>query len=242
MAVHIPVILARILNTVKVSRYVTLRISDFYITSWYDLAPVLRSGLRFVSGTSISNFFCHPFTILVVGATTPIAESASYAAVINAILLAASLLGYVMSPVRGAVPEAYSRGEFLWIRRAYKATFFSMLLYVAGPSFLLIFFGSELFDFWYQGIVNPASSLLIGAGVYLIFYCIETVNYNFLVSVGFLQKASRVVFSKGIFVAVLSIPVSIYIGSNYVIWIIVVSIAVFSCVPLLVYARESILK
>jgi O-antigen/teichoic acid export membrane protein len=242
VSVHMPVLIARFANTLNVTQKVKLKILDFRVRKWEEISPIIARGIQFVSGTTISNFLCHPFTVIVVGATVPVSQSASYAAVINAILLAVSILGHVMSPIRGAVPEAFLRGELGWIKRAYRISLCAMILYAAVPSLILIFYGSSFFDFWYQGMVSPDSVMLIGAGVYLMLYCIETVHYNFLICIGYLEESSRIVFAKGLLVAGVSVPISVYLGATYVMWFIVASIGLVSCLPLIYYAQHSILK
>ncbi|MCK7575652.1 MAG: hypothetical protein MZV65_07010 [Chromatiales bacterium] len=181
IAAHLPVLLMRFFNAQWV--WIELRPQLFWLSakSWIQMQRLLRDGIHFISGTSISNFLCHPFSILVVGAFSSALSTASFAAVMNAVILAASVFGLIMTPFRGALPEAKQRNDISWIRRVYGLILVFNLGYALAACILFAVFGEWLFFVWYQGTISPSPLLLSAAGVYILCLAVEATNSQFLV-------------------------------------------------------------
>jgi O-antigen/teichoic acid export membrane protein len=237
MAVHVPVLLARAVNAVVVWTNLRPQLADFGQGVNRGRA-ILTDGLRFVSGTTISNFLAHQLGVLVVGALSSPAIAASFAAVMNAILLAAAVFGYVMSPFRSSLPEAQMRGDQDWVRRKYKTVMSGAVAYAAVPAILFSLFGTWLFGAWYGSSISPQRALTTAAGLYLVVYGIEVVNFAFISSLGAVQTGSRWLLAKGIgsglsvlFLARLGFP-------EWTIWSLLAVNVLFSLIPLSLLANQ----
>lgn len=231
VAVHLPVLFARGLNAVGV--WADLRPSPAHLAlAAHRGRAILADGLRFVSGTTIANFLCHPFSVLVVGLFAAPMPSASFAAVMNAVLLASAVFGYVLSPLRGSLPEAQTRHDHEWIRRAYRLVMLGMMGYAVVPASLLSFFGIWLFDIWYGPSVEPSGILTFAAGVYVLLLGLEMVNFAFASSLGSIRIASRWMLAKGIVSAASVLLLAGLDAIDWTIWSLCIVNLGFSLIPL----------
>lgn len=231
VAVHLPVILARGVNAIGV---------------WFDFAPrsreiaearthvrdILMDGLRFVTGTTLANFLCHPFTVLAVGFFAASLSAASYAAVMSAIILASSVNSLVVTPFRGAIPEAFKTGDHVWLRKAVLRMIGATTVYGLFVCVIFAGFGEWLFETWYSGAVEPQRIELIGAGLYFLLISIEVANFTYLSSTGFLHAAARAMFIKAVCSAIAIVAVTFVDRSYLVFWVLLVNNIMFSLVPL----------
>lgn len=232
LAVHVPVIAMRIVNAVGVVKIFKIKADDFFALRWTEMRELFKDGISFLSGSTLSNFLCHPFSILVVGATTSAMASASFAAVMNAVVLASSLFGLVMTPVRGALPEAAKKSDTEWIRRAYYFALTISVAYSLVPCFLFSIVGQKIFEIWYGGTISPQELTLVPAGVYVACLAVEVTNYNFLSSLGCLKQASRWLLSKSIAAAALTWVLAETGHADLVFWGLVITSFAFSLIPL----------
>jgi O-antigen/teichoic acid export membrane protein len=236
LAVHIPVVVVRIINANNVFKSFGLTLSQLLSVRLNDIRNVFRDGLSFVSGGPIANFLCHPLSIILVGVYSESLVTASFAAVISAIILAASFFSLVISPFRGALPEARRRGDYGWIRRMYWLTLFANLTYALVPFVLLTFFGQSLFEFWYQGSVSPNHLILVASGLYILCLAVEVTNYNFLSSLGHLQSASRWLLFKSLTTAAAVWFLALSENPEYIFFAMFFLTCFFSVLPLSVLA------
>jgi len=201
LAVHLPVLFFRLLNAKRV--WIELRPSpnDFSRITKQETQPIICDGLRFLSGATISNFLCHPLPILIIGILTTSLFTASFSAVMNAVILGSAVFGMLISPFRGALPEAARSGDGRWVWRMYGWSLAGSLCYALFPLLIFTLFGQRLFQIWYQGSISPERPILIGAGIYMMCLAIEVINYNFLTSLGKLARASRWMIIKSILTA-----------------------------------------
>lgn len=232
ICVHVPVIIFRSFNAVLVGYKLDLRPSMLRGFDWSCARLVLFDGLRFASGTSISNFLIYPFSILVVGASTSALVTSSFAAVMNAVLLVVGMLSYFLVPLTGALPEARMRDDWAWIKKTYVKAFVAGIGFSTFPFVLFALFGEWLFREWYRGTVEPSSLLLVGAGFYIFLAVIEAINYSFLSSLGALESASRWIISKGVLTAVIVFVAAVGDKSDLII-ILIIAVNIFcSLIPL----------
>ena len=232
LAVHIPVLFFRLINAIQINKKMQASHPLSKQNNLDSIKKILQDGARFLSGTTISNFLCHPFIILMIGMLSHASMASSFAAVMNALLLVAALFGYLMSPIRGALPEARQSGDKLWIRNIYKKTMIISLSYALIPCMLLTLAGPWVFRIWYSGSINPDGFLLIGAGLYIIFLAVEVIHYNFLSSLGELKYASNWMLYKSI-ASVLVIWYLITTGkANMTFFGLIFANFIFSLIPL----------
>lgn len=232
LAVHLPLLVMRILNAVITARMIGLQLGKLLSVRWRAMRSLFQDGLSFLTGSTVSNFLCHPFSILVVGATASAMTSASFAAVMNAVILASSIFGLVMTPVRGALPEAAQKADTAWIKQAYLAALKISVAYALVPCVLFSVFGQEIFEFWYRGTIFPQQLTLVPAGIYVICLSIEVTNYNFLSSLGQLKIASRWLLAKAVMAASMTLILTKNDQADLVFWSLVITSVLCSLIPL----------
>lgn len=231
VAVHIPVLLARTINAIGIWLDLNPRFHDLAAVQQH-LRSMVADGLRFVSGTTISNFLCHPFSVLAMGLYATPLSSASFAAVMNALILASTVFNLISTPFRSTLTEALQLRDFKWVRRA------AIFMFVANGSLgvlgFLVFgvFGEQLFAVWYKGAVAPDSNELWGMAVYFLILSLEVTNFTFLSSIGFLHSASRWTLVKAVFAAscIVLLLASGQFGLQF--WVLAMSSVLLSLIPL----------
>jgi O-antigen/teichoic acid export membrane protein len=234
MAAHLPILWMRYLNAIQVWLELRPKIYWPIANSWVHMQSLIRDGIHFVSGSSVSNFLCHPFSILIFGAFSSALSTAAFAAVMNAIILAASVFGLIMTPFRGALPEAKQREDMSWIRRVYVLVLVFNVCYGIAICMLFTIVGDWLFLVWYNGAVSPNRLLLGAAGLYVLCLAVEVTNYNFLASLGQVRSASKWMLGKGIASALILFGMAATELMDYIMWGLVAANVFFSLIPLTV--------
>ena len=158
-------------------------------------------------------------------------SSASFAALMNAIILASSVNSLFVTPLRGAIPEALRSGDHTWLRMAMLRMYGISAIYGLIVFVVLAVTGERLFEIWYRGAVDPQASELLGAGLYFVVLSIEVTNFTYLSNVGLLPAASRAMLIKGVCSAIAVLLVS-YLGYFYLaFWVLLVANIVFALIP-----------
>lgn len=231
-AVHLPVLAMRVANAIIVWRMIRPGLQSNLAVTGSDFRRVVQDGVSFVSGSAVSNFLCHPLSILTVGIYADSLVAASFSALMGAVILASAVFGLVMAPFRGALPEASVRGDASWIRRMYTTTLCGNFVYALFPCILFAVFGESLFSVWYQGSVQPSRDLLIPAGLYMLCQAIDVTNYNFLANLGKVKTASRWMLGKSVVTAVVVWSLAAEGRPDLSLWGVVVGNIVLSLCPL----------
>lgn len=230
VAVHLPIIIARLVNALDVWGHMKPKLIDVLSVKKYG-CEIIRDGLRFISGTSIANFFCHQFGILAVGIYASPLITATYAAVMNALIITASVSGIVATPFRSAIPEAFTRNDFQWLKNSLKKIYYFSAVYGLSICFVLAVFGGSIFDLWYQSTVKPKPIELLGAGVYFVLLTFEIMGFTFLSNTDGLKVVSKLMLLKA-FVSAMGIIVFSYFGFfEYIFWILAFVNVFMSLIP-----------
>lgn len=230
-AVHLPVIIARVLNAIGVWSEIAPHLRDL-VAARKHIRGILMDGLRFVSGTTLANFLCHPFSVLAVGFFTVPLSTASYAAVMNAVILSSSVNSLIVTPFRSAIPEALRTGDHLWLSKAVLRMTLATAVHGLFVCALFVSIGDWLFQIWYNGAVEPQRIEIIGAALYILFISIEASNFTYLSSTGFLDAASRAILLKAVCSAIAIVAVTFFDRSHLVFWVLLINNITFSLVPL----------
>jgi len=179
-AVQGPVLLARLLNVFDVlHRHQALRVRAGLFDGHVG-RNLLANGLKFSMAGSVSNFLSHVAPIMIVGAACLPTYAASFTAVMNAVIILASIFSMTAAPLLGMVPEAKAREDWGWIERAYRRT---MALNLGFAIVVLATFavaGSTIFDRWYQHSLDFPPMLVTLSGIYLLTLSVDVTNHAFL--------------------------------------------------------------
>lgn len=203
LAVYLPQLLSRAAGAVRFAA-AHRELSPWPPSIDVSLAPsLLRDGLRFSIVGSLNNFLCHGFPVLIIGALASVQETASFAAVMAAITIAASFFAVFSSSMLGGASDAHVRGDAFWLRRTYGRILATNIAYASGILLLLSLAGETIFHVWYQGVVDPQRSALIAAGAYLVALGIESANVTVLNGMGQVALCARWSLLKAVVTAAL---------------------------------------
>lgn len=233
VAVHLPVIVSRSLNAFSVITDIWPKIADLR-PALSHARSLVADGLRFLSSTSLSNFLCHALSVITVGLFAAPLATASFVALMNAVLLFCSALSLVAIPFRSAMPEAQKHGDHEWMRTAKFRLLAANLAIAFLVCLLFSVFGQWLFSVWYQGSVDPSRLALLGASIYCILLAIEVANFTYLSSIGWLEGSSRWLLLRSLSAAV-AVLVAASLGYHeLVFWVLALFSFAFSFIPLTV--------
>ncbi|WOX05440.1 lipopolysaccharide biosynthesis protein [Microbulbifer pacificus] len=236
IAVHLPVTVARIYNAIVVWVQFCSKYTSSAGPVKIRAGAIFKDGLHFVSGTTVSNFLTHHLSILIVGAFCESIVAASFAAVMNSVLLATVVFNHIMAPLRGALPEAKARGDGLWIRRVFINVTMMNSLVGFAIAFLFFIFGTAIFQYWYGGSVVPWPELTRGAGVYILVLTLEITFFGFVTALGYLRFASICMLAKGVAVSGVVFILSSNVIVHGLMWVISAISFFISMLPLAVFS------
>lgn len=157
---------------------------------------LFKDGVRYFLSGPVNNFIFNVLPIIYVSANWLPHSAASFAAIMNAVVLLSSLFALINGPMLAAVAEAKARGDLRWIKVVYKKLILATIMFSLVINMILLYCGENIFDVWYSGTIAVASLSLIFAGLYYSMNGIEVLNYTLLSGVGKIKIVSLVMLLK----------------------------------------------
>lgn len=193
---------------------------------------LINDSWGFFKGGSLNNFFSYSFLVIAVGYFGGAYASANFSIVVNFILIGVSVFNYFLNPLKAIIPSQMTEKNNNWIRLFYIKTIF--FLSIMGFVFLLVmhFWGSNIFNIWYSGLIVPGKLLIMGASLYLLVCLFEIVSYCFLSGIGFIRLASNITLIKSLCVSLISVFIVYYYNYEYILLVSFFIGFLFSCLPL----------
>ena len=239
LAVNLPTILARLWNAIYFIKVNTFLRYGFRRPNRAIASSLLKDGALFSFSGSVNNFLSHFFPIIVIGKICEPDYSASYSALIAALIIFSSFFSITAVPLLGALPEARIRNDFRWIRKVYIGVLRSNITFSIVVAAGLWLFGSELFAVWYQGKVNPSGAILKYSGLYFVLLSLEVTNFSFLSSLGHIRISSIFLAIKAILFVGLFLFLSNPVMMQLPFVLLILTNFLFSAIPLTVISWRS---
>lgn len=212
LAVNAPVVIFRILNALWVLKaHENLRMVPEAFRKGLAVS-LLKHGVSYSLAGGFGNFLAHVYPVILVGRALPPVHSAAFAATMNALVLASSVLSMVYLPMWSAIADSLARGEIEWAKKARRRLVTASAVYglIVGLGFA--FLGQSVFRFWFQGALHPDRSLLIACGIYFFALCWEGPHFTILVGLRQIHFASLVFLARTALSAVLMSLMIRYFG------------------------------
>jgi O-antigen/teichoic acid export membrane protein len=175
---------------------------------WRDCRMLIGDGLLFSLAGTATAYLCHQFPVIALGWTRGSQASASFAAGITLITMAASVVSMICIPLWPAIADCVARHDYQWARRACRR----VLLFTVGVALFvaaaLAFAGAPLFAMCFGPSLVFSRSLPWWLGLYFIVLTWEQVHYYILVAMGKVAVSSSIYLSR----AVLSILITSLVG------------------------------
>lgn len=189
------------------------------LTLFYRRHPDLRPRLSAVSKAGALVASRRGATFLILGISASIAYQADhlivarilgadavsgYAVPLKLFFIAPTILGFVLVPLWPAYSEALASGDISWVKTALRRSILGGAGFTAAASGLLIAFGPSIIDAWVGDAVRPATSLLIGMGLWAVvngiggpiaMFLNGTDQLRFLVKITVLMAVTNLVLS-----------------------------------------------
>lgn len=206
-----PQVASRVANGVifVLGRRYLLRRTD--LRFWQHVRPILASGIGF-AGFSLASYVGLQVGLLIIASSADAASVALAGVIVRGYLLEASGLALVTTPTWPAIANALTRGDFSWIRRAYRALALGAFAY-AGLAAVAILVGLEaLIGIWTgtRPDDNPALRALFAVLVLVNGWA--HVNAMTLVGLGAIRFTALVLLAEAVFVLVLQVAVVPVLG------------------------------
>ena len=119
------------------------------------------------------------------------------------------LFGIVVAPFWASYNEAFHKENFSWIKQVTNKLI-KIWFFVSIGVFIMILFSSLIYSFWIGEKIIIPYSITICMGLYVIFQILNTIFTTFLFSTGKL----KILTSAGVLVAVINIPLCIFLAKN----------------------------
>lgn len=238
LAVQVPTLIARFLSCLHCLLRHRALASALKRPQWQHPSRLLAEGTHFFLSGSATNFLSHVFPILLIGTLASPNDIATTAAVMGSVTILSSFFELTNQPLLGALPEARLKKDINWIKDKYRTILISNLCF--SFIILIIFgvFGKYIFNFWYQGVVNPSNFTLLFAGIYLVLRSIDFTHTIFISGFGNIKKISYVLFLKSIIYAILIYTFSNETMIELIFLFLIISTFLFSMGPLyLIFLR-----
>jgi O-antigen/teichoic acid export membrane protein len=161
--------------------------------------PILGSGAAF-AGFQIANYLGLQVGLIIMAATVDAASVALAGVIVRGLVLQIAGLGLVTTPTWPAIANAVSRGNMLWVRRAYHVLVLAALAYssvVAGA----ILLGLEAMIGIWTG-TRPADNVSVRVllAVYVVVNAWAHVNAMTLVGLGALRFTAIILVAEAVLV------------------------------------------
>ena len=199
-----PQVAGRVANglTFVLGRRYLFRLADLHF--WQHVRPILGSGIAF-AGFSLASYVGLQIGLLIIAASADAASVALAGVIVRAYLLEASGLALVTTPTWPAIANAVTRGDFRWIRRAYRMLTLGALVY-AGVAALAILVGLEaLIGIWTGTRPADNATLRVLFAVLVLVNGWAHVNAMTLVGLGAVRFTALVLLAEALIVLVLQL-------------------------------------
>lgn len=118
--------------------------------------------------------------------------------------------GIILTPFWSAITDAYTRGEYDWIKRAMRKLLMFSILFSLGIIVMLVF-SDMAFKFWLKGKVVIPLSISVSMAILNIFYVFFAPYTHFINGVGKLNLSLRV----GVIKTILFLPIAILLTQHF---------------------------
>lgn len=204
-AVHIPPVLARLLNSgffLSRRHHLIPRLSGF---NWLSARYLLGNGVIFSLAGTLGNFLNHQYIVVLVGRMTTAQITSTFAIVVNVFMLAFGMLSMIAIPLWPAIADSLGRGDALWAQRAYRKTLVYGLLYGCVFAFTFSLIGKQILALWFGPAVMPSSTLLWLTGLYFVVDTWEYIHYTILIGLRRIWAPSLIYLCRSV-LTVLAAP------------------------------------
>jgi O-antigen/teichoic acid export membrane protein len=202
---------------------------------------VLRAGLfYFVIGLTI----CLAFTSdsMVVTQVLGPDKVAEYSVANRLFYAAPLLLSYVLTPLWPAYSEAAARGDASWVKRTFLRSVSLGFLVNTPPTLLLVIFGKPIIYFWTRHEITPSWLLLIAFGMMMLLNSLGGPLSAFLNGLHVVKFQIACAGLMSVSNLVLSIILAKRVGVAGVVLGTVISQALFTYIPALIYVPRMLKK
>jgi O-antigen/teichoic acid export membrane protein len=204
LAVNAPLILAQGFNAgwfLRRRPYLLPRLRDF---EWQECKSLMVAGVTFMLAGTVGNYLNHQFPVILIGRALDAQATATFAAVMNAFILALGIVTMFALPLWPAIADSLARGEAAWARKAYRKLLVCAMLYALAVGAVLGLLGQAILRVWFGPGVAPSVTLMVTIGVYFVLDAWEYVHYMVLVGLKRIRIPSLLYAARSLLVVFLT--------------------------------------
>ena len=198
LALNVPLVLFRCGN----AAWIMSRHKHIYpsLTAfrWPICKELVQNGAIFSLAGGVGNFLAHILPVILIGRAFNSEVSASFAATMNAIILASGVISMLSTPLWPAIADSVARGDRDWARKAYGRLLWSVMAFGLLTALFLAVKGDWLFHVWFKGQINPSQNLIFAAALYFLASCWEIAHFTILVGLHKIAVASMLVCIRAV--------------------------------------------
>lgn len=232
LALNVPTLLFRFANAVWIMWRHPKLLPSVEAFRWTICKEFVRRGATFSLAGGVGNFLSHILPVILVGRAFNAEVSASFAATMNAIILASGVTSMLSIPLWPAIAESTARGDREWARKAYGRLLWAVMSFSLLTALFLTVQGEWLFHVWFKGQINPSSSLMISAGIYFVVLSWESAHFTILVGLHKISLASLLMCARAVLGIVITISF-IEIGGEAIPFIaMIIAVIIVDLIPM----------
>jgi len=190
------ILLGTILSVIPVILFIVITFTSFK-TRYKKLRPSINS-IDFKVGKGIlhlgTNFFFLQITYIIIFTTSNLfitqfygpEEVTVYNIAYKYFSIPTMLFSIFMSPVWSAVTDAYSKSDFLWLKKTFKYANWLSVFFGAGVVFMILI-ANWIYKIWIGNEILIPINLSVALGLYTIFSLIITPTSYFINGIGKLK-------------------------------------------------------
>ncbi|MGR9013567.1 MAG: oligosaccharide flippase family protein [Gammaproteobacteria bacterium] len=166
----------------------------------------------------------------------------NYAICMKLFLMVPMLFSLLLTPLWPAYREAFASGDMLWVTRIFLKSIRWALLISLPSAFALVMLGGKIIELWVGHEAVPATDLLIGSGIWLVFTTIGCALAVFLNGLQLVKIQLIVATSAGFMNIIISIWLIQLIGVAGAVFGSVVSYFICTLLPYFFIIRKMLKK
>lgn len=240
LAVSGPPFLFRIANAIIFLTNRFFLIPSIKNFSWSDCKSLLSNGFIFSLAGGLGNFLCHQFPVMLAGRSWDAPDAASFTVAMNALIIASGMISMITPSLWPAISESITRGEFEWVRVAYRRLWLYCTGYGTLMAIIFAVFGTQLFRLWYGSTIQMNQSLNFFLGLYFVLLMWENANFTMLIGMKLIILPSMLYLIRSIFSIILMMTLFKSIGTSGPFISLCLPLCILTLIPFTLLVRHTL--
>lgn len=240
LAQFVPFILAQVMNTIKLLRDRPHLLPRFLHFDRVDFKTLGADAIAYMLSGGLASYLTLQFPVIFVAHQVSPAESALVVMSLSLVTQLFGMISMIIVPLRPALADAQTRGEFGWIRRAYRKALMFTVAYGAAVGLGILGLGGFIFHRILHASYTPD---LVFCGLWAVnfaLYCWENLHFNVLFGTNYRYAAAGLWLGRSLVAYAVMTPLIGKLGPAGVYAALAATIVGISAVPYFVLIKRAL--